>query len=159
MSETKICEFIRWLKSGKRNSLKNMQPLTSKVNHIIIPQRANCLGKTWSVEKGERVWTGLYCTESVINEVWKYNVWLRHCAYINIHSDTYQCISVSSIIYLVTTGAGDLTTPSDIANFEAIHCTGTEVSWVTFIKINNSCPIKSQQFIITSPPGLNLLIV
>ena len=97
-------------------------PLIIKVNHIIIPQRANCLGKTWSVEKGERVWTGLYCTESVINEVWKYNVWLRHCAYINIHSDTYQCISVSSIIYLVTTGAGDLTTPSDIANFEVIHC-------------------------------------
>lgn len=86
-------------------------PLIIKVNHIIIPQRANCLGKTLKpprVEKGERVWTGLYWTESVINEVWKYNVWLRHCAYINIHSDTYQCISVSSIIYLVTTGGGDI---------------------------------------------------
>ena len=47
-----------------------------------------------------------------------------------------------------------LTTPSDVPNFEIIHC--TQVFWDTSIKINNSCPIKYQQFIITSPADLNL---
>ena len=47
-----------------------------------------------------------------------------------------------------------LTTPSDVPNFEIIHC--TQVFWDTSIKINNSCLIKYQQFIITSPADLNL---
>ena len=66
-------------------------------------------------------------------------------------------ISVSSIIYLVSTEVEMLQLLRILQTLEVRwYIALSQVCWDTFIRINNSCPIKSQQFIITSPADLNL---